>query len=270
MNTATTTHTIRVHVDPTNPGQFFACCGLLELADRLWENTAGWFDQGWFCITPITAPPKQCALPALIDALCRCPLEQLNSKDDFSSPIRLGAPFGIDLDWWLDDRSGGNRLKVWAGSMRPVRIARAMRAALQRDELRTDHLLDHGMVVFDPDEPDKKVEPYYFDGRRGNNAQSRDIGFAPDAIQMTTAAFPAVEFLCLVGLQRIRPAPTDQPRVFEYCTWSKPSLPEVVAAYACGAISHVDSCRYRFENSFRTDQKKHKAFSPATPAGAHR
>ena len=27
-----------VNVDPTNPGQFFACCGLLELADRLWQG----------------------------------------------------------------------------------------------------------------------------------------------------------------------------------------------------------------------------------------
>jgi CRISPR-associated protein Csb3 len=26
--------TISVRVDPANPGQFFACCGLLELADR--------------------------------------------------------------------------------------------------------------------------------------------------------------------------------------------------------------------------------------------
>ena len=26
---------IQLNVDPTNPGQFFACCGLLELADRL-------------------------------------------------------------------------------------------------------------------------------------------------------------------------------------------------------------------------------------------
>ena len=25
--------TIRVAVDPSNPGEFFACCGLLELAD---------------------------------------------------------------------------------------------------------------------------------------------------------------------------------------------------------------------------------------------
>ena len=34
---------IRVNVDPTNPGQFFACCGLLELADRLWPGAEGWF-----------------------------------------------------------------------------------------------------------------------------------------------------------------------------------------------------------------------------------
>ncbi len=32
---------IRVNIDPTNPGQFFACCGLLELADRLWPGSEG-------------------------------------------------------------------------------------------------------------------------------------------------------------------------------------------------------------------------------------
>jgi CRISPR-associated protein Csb3 len=35
---------IRVKVDLTNPGQFFACCGLLELADRLWPGAEGWFE----------------------------------------------------------------------------------------------------------------------------------------------------------------------------------------------------------------------------------
>ena len=28
----------QVRVDPTNAGQFFACCGLLELANRLWQG----------------------------------------------------------------------------------------------------------------------------------------------------------------------------------------------------------------------------------------
>ena len=37
------TPSIMVAVDPTNPGQFFACCGLLELADRLWPGAEGWF-----------------------------------------------------------------------------------------------------------------------------------------------------------------------------------------------------------------------------------
>jgi CRISPR-associated protein Csx14 len=37
--------TMRVNVDVTNPGQFFACCGLLELVDRLWPGPEGWFEE---------------------------------------------------------------------------------------------------------------------------------------------------------------------------------------------------------------------------------
>ena len=37
--------TIRIPVDLTNPGQFFACCGLLELASRLWPGAEGWFEK---------------------------------------------------------------------------------------------------------------------------------------------------------------------------------------------------------------------------------
>ncbi len=259
--------TIRINVDLTNPGQFFACCGLLELANRLWDGAAAWFEDNRFSVVPHQGPHKDRDLTTLIDTLCNAPIEQLDPEDDFSSPIRLGNPFGLTLDWWLDARSGGNRLKVWAGSMRSVRITKAMRAALRLKELRAESLLNHAMVVFDPDEPVKKVEPFYFDGRRGNNSQSRDIGFAPDALQMTTAAFPAVEFLCLVGLQRARPTPTDLPRVFEYCAWSTPSPPEIVPALICGMFTDPGTRRFRFENSFRTDQKKHKAFLPAIPVG---
>jgi CRISPR-associated protein Csb3 len=34
---------ITMNADVTNPGQFFACCGLLELAHRLWPGTEAWF-----------------------------------------------------------------------------------------------------------------------------------------------------------------------------------------------------------------------------------
>src|SRR6476646_1225323 len=39
---------IHVVMDLTNPGQFFACCGLLELADRLWPGAEGWFEKREF------------------------------------------------------------------------------------------------------------------------------------------------------------------------------------------------------------------------------
>jgi len=39
---------IRINVAPTNPGQFFACCGLLELADRLWPERRGALRTGSF------------------------------------------------------------------------------------------------------------------------------------------------------------------------------------------------------------------------------
>jgi CRISPR-associated protein Csb3 len=170
------------------------------------------------------------------------------------------------LDWWQDDRAGGNQLKVWAGSMESVRIARAMQHVMRDDDrFLSPELLNVGLIAYDPDNPEKKVEPYYFDARRGPNAHSRDVGFSPNDLQMTTTAFPAVELLCLVGLQRCLPARTRQPRVFDYFTWSKPLLPELLPPVLAGKLSLLCSHGYRFENSYRTGQRKHKAFRTAIP-----
>lgn len=264
----TATAVIRLLVDPANPGQFFACCGLLELADRLWSGAAGWFAPDQFLISRSDASINSQALQELISTFCGTALEQLDEDDETSSRMRLGGPFQLTLDWWHDKRSGGSRLKVWAGRMSSVRIARAMQSALANPAIQNGSLLNFGAVVFDPVEKDKKVEPYYFDSRRGVNAQSRDIGFAPDALQITTTAFPAVEVLCLIGLQRCRPAATaDRSRVFDYRTWSVPYRPEILPAAICGLLASQGGQHFRFENSFRTDQKKHKAFLPAELVG---
>ena len=113
-------------------------------------------------------------------------------------------------------------MKVWAGTMENVRIARAMQHAMRHERFLGPDLFDVGVIAYDPDNPTKKVEPFYFDARRGPNAHSRDVGFSPNDLQMTTTAFPAVEFLCLVGLQRCLPARTERPRVFDYYSWIPP------------------------------------------------
>jgi len=255
---------IRINVEPTNPGQFFACCGLLELADRLWPGAEGTFEGREFCISATGR------LTELIRAVSVAELVQVDPDNDTSSPIRIDKPFRpLLLDWWQDGLAGGKELKVWAGRMDSVRIARAMQNAMQNamrsERFLSPALLDVGLIVYAPNNPEDKVEPYYFDARRGANAHSRDVGFSPNDLQMTTTAFPAVELLCLVGLQRCLPAKTDRRRVFEYFTWAKPLPPELLPAVVSGELRLPGCQGYRFENWDRTGQKKHKAFRSAIP-----
>ncbi|MBV9945919.1 MAG: hypothetical protein JOZ69_03630 [Myxococcales bacterium] len=250
--------TFQVRVDAQNPGQFFGCCGLLELAQRLTGEAVGHFDGTSFHVA------ADCTLSQLIDRLSCTSIVQTDSDDDTGSPLRLGAPFDMLVDWWHDAWAGGRELKVWAGTMQSVRIAQAMVASLRDPEFHGESLFDIGRVVYDPGEPTKKVEPYYFDARRAPNAHSRDVGFSPNDLELTTTAFPAVEALCLFGLQRCRPKPSPAGRrFFEYVWWSHPSRSSVLAPIVSGAVPLPGTRRYRFENWFRTGQRKHKAFRPA-------
>jgi CRISPR-associated protein Csb3 len=252
-------HTVCIKMDVTNPGHFFACCGLLELASRLSPSTTGYFEAGCFVIA------GGLPIDVLVKRIADVELKKLDPGDTTASPIQFTEPFGLRLDWWKSGDRVSSDLKVWAGTMESFRIARAMQHAMRDPRFISANILNLGMVAFDPDDPEKKVEPFYFDARRGPNAHSRDVGFAPNDLGMTTIASPAVELLCLVGLQRVRPTPTDRPRVFDYHTWSRP-LPCVLAPVAAAGLLPDDrACGYRFESWFRTGQRKHKAFLTANP-----
>jgi CRISPR-associated protein Csb3 len=46
---------LKVKVQVTNPGHFFACCGLLEIAHRIWPGAEGWFgEKSGFLLTAAT------------------------------------------------------------------------------------------------------------------------------------------------------------------------------------------------------------------------
>ena len=252
------TPNISIPVDLMNPGQFFACCGLLELADRLWPGAEGWFSEHIF--------QMQCdgQLNEIIIALANVELIPLDSDDATASPILIAFQHSpLRLDWWRDNRAGGRQLKVWAGSMESVGIARSMQNSMKAEAFHDANLLDQGTVVWDVDNSANKKEPFYFDARRAMNAHSRDIGFSPNKLDFTTVAFPAVEILCLIGLQRALPRSIGLPRIFEYCTWHLPLSSSVIQAAVSGLIPQVRSNTYRFENGYRTGQRKHKAFRPA-------
>lgn len=262
---------IHVNVDPTNPGQFFACCGLLELAARHWPKAEveGWFadDDRQFHMAG-TRP-----LAELVNTVAHAEVKLLDEDDEYSGRVTVGVGTPpLVLDWWheLGGRKDAKDLKVWAGQMKSARIAQAMQHAMRDGRFATPGLFDIGLVVYEPGDPETKVEPYYYDARRAPNAHSRDVGFSPNDLGLTTTAFPAVEFLCLVGLQRCLPKRNGDTRVYDYFTWAEPLVPSVLPAAVPGLLAGVGGRGYRFENWFRTGQKKHKAFRPAVliPPGA--
>jgi hypothetical protein len=254
--------TIRVNADITNPGQFFACCGLLELADRLWPGAEGWFEEGGadFCVA------CEGTLAELIATFRSATLVHCDPEDSYSSPIEIGKPFRpLVVDWWTNDIFGAKDLKVWAGTMESYGIARAMQLVLGDARFHLPNLFDVGMVVANPDDPTKKKEPFYYDARRSTNAHSRDTGFSTNDLGLTTIAHPAVELLCLVGLQVARPGFTSEKRIYDYFIWNRPLPTNLILPAACGALDQQGQIGFRFENWFRTGQKKHKAFRTAVP-----
>jgi CRISPR-associated protein Csb3 len=265
---------ITVPVDLTNPGQFFACCGLLELADRLWPGVEGWFEcakpQCNFQIAASTGANLRSLLTNVtslqfdIDTIDGKGSNEDDEDGALFVPIFIESPVKLTLDWWLD-----KSIKTWAGSMKERRILKAMLSAINPE---TSDPLNDAKAVFDPlstsksgkrNSKPKKREPFYFDCRRGSNAHPLDSGFSPDSQSMESNCFPAVEAMCFIGLQRARPAPDDIPNRSSYTAWANPLPINVIAPVVCGIIPVCSSLAFRFDNFYRTDQKKHKSYSRA-------
>ena len=248
---------VKIHVDVTNPGHYFACCGLLELAARLAPEAMGWFEKDFFRIS------KGPSLAEVVGKLTVSEFKKVDHNDATASPILITGPFNLQLNWWKNTDRKMSGLKLWAGRMESFRIAKAMQDAMKSPEFISDDILNVSKVAYDPDFPDNKVEPFYFDSRRGPNSHSRDVGFSTDALGVTTIASPATELLCLIGLQRVKPIPTSKPRLYDYHTWKAP-LPALLAPVAAaGLLPDPEAKGYRFECWFRTSQRKHKAFLSA-------
>jgi CRISPR-associated protein Csx14 len=240
--------TIRVRVDPTNPGQFFACCGLLELADRLWGGAEGWFEDGGFRIEPdgdgfallgtlVAEPPTE------ISSLGRIAVKPL------LAPLHLtlqDSPAGLTLDAWVSIRAVKGSVAAianppwnfWSGQQTSFRIWVALSNAL-RDQLPliSQQGLENlfawriplpGRFGFDP----------------GAAWNAIDVGFSPNEQRMAVSSSPAVELLAAVGLQRFRPTISADRTRFVYGTWSQPLAPCAATVPASGIASCFQSTRF--------------------------
>jgi len=283
---------IRIRVDPTNPGQFFACCGLLELADRLWGGAEGWFsNQGLnFILRPMKEDLNSTASMLIVN-IARCRLTntmsdaQLQRRAELSSmakkqreedpsldaekkaldvlwreaPVLLHEPFNLRLDWFVDDRGGGAAFKTWAGQQSVLDIAVGMKTFTGTEEWIETSTEDW---LF------KRVKtdclPYNFDSDLGGMGSDRDVGFSFDPLKtINIQTRPFVELLAFVGLQRFRPIRIAMANRYQYALWFDPLVPEVAATGACTLLELPNSQVFEFPLLYRT--KYLKSFLPATP-----
>lgn len=255
--------TFRLRVDLMNPGQFFACCGLLELASRLGQNTLSWFD-------PQDAFNLSGAFGDLLDRFRRAQFKQIEldpptlqlrnvslpKRPDTVNPIEiaLAGAAPLTLDWWLRP-SQHNRLKLWSGSNSVRAMVEDAFAAIREDNS-VDIL---NAVIQLP------RQPFFYAAARP--LHERDFGISLDKIgrRVEFEHLPYVELLTLIALQRFRPEPTEDDR-FGYSTWTLPLPAEIAAAVVAGALPALAHESFEFPVIAR-DDKGHKQFTSCERRG---
>lgn len=280
---------IAIPVNIANPGQFFACCGLLELADRLWSGTEARFEDEHFLVTG----PPECSLRTLLDKLAESTvantmttvqnarLEELSSlkkkereaipglEDEKKSleslrrerPIVIAGAFALRVDWFCNELSGGSRFKTWAGQQSVLDIVQSMHRGLTQgiDEFNSSPWgTVRGIGL-----------PFNFDSDLGAQGSALDIGFSFDPLagnevtRIDVPCRPVLELLCFIGLQRFRPREIPRENRFVYNAWNAALPPSVASAVACGAVDVGDGFLHEFKLLYRTQYLK--SFLPAIP-----
>lgn len=229
---------ISVRVNVRNPGQFFACCGLLELVDRISDGAEGWFDAEVFRITSALDGPK--GLKVALDALARSVLSCDQSRGGRALRPVTFEKFQISLDWWIDVSGNKTSLKLWAGNQSAFGIATLLQHGVRDILEMSEELFDRAVPL---------TGRFGLDPRTAWNAL--DVGFSPNDQNMRVATYPAVELLAAIGLQGFRPREADG--CFFYSAWSFP-LGAAVARAASGGLL-PDGETYRCETSRRGSYK---------------
>jgi CRISPR-associated endonuclease/helicase Cas3 len=281
------TPSISINVDTANPGQFFACCGLLEIADRFWPGAKGWFEKRQFhmtCDGTLSMALDSLADCQITNTMTECEKARLKEISDWSgadrkkapgveaeykalgklvreAPIVLPNPIGLIIDWFTDDVAGGARFKTWAGQQSVLTIATSMNEALKDTAWR-----NAGCLSFSAR---RCGLPFNFDSDLGGQGGAIDTGFSFDPLagnaltRIETTARPALELLAFIGLQRFRPREVNGQNRFVYSAWDRPLPIEVAMPAACGVLPTAGADRFEFRLLYRT--KYLKSFLPAIP-----
>ncbi len=249
---------LRVQLDPLNPGQFYACCGLLELVAlehgpvmSRFETEPRYPRVSWFHLQGV--PPE--FLAAALERL-RAAASSISFHPRFEASIspatlRLGA-HTLELDWWLDEfREKPAPVKCWAGQVTTRKLFEELLSLLDNASSGSD-LFERSRLT---------KSKFGVDPRAAWNA--RDCGYSPNEHGTDSATFTAVEVLAAIGLQTFRPAVQRRNRTSLYSLWTAP-LPVCVARSAAGVPwDGLPHRRFQFSIGSRGQSYKYFRFGQA-------
>ncbi len=228
---------LRIEIDPLNPAQFFACCGILELLSARHQDVSAKFHfqaNQFHRVNFMILGANDAALADMLTALKSSQASQEDASDPGKSPVALEIP-GISkltLDWWLvPERKYKSKFKLWAGQQTPLKIVKEMLSADWGDHA-------NGGLDF----PQPMSGRFGLDPRSAWNAL--DFGSSPNTQNRDAFTYPVAEMLAAVGLQGFRPTANGR-RSFSYWLWEQP-LPLVPARAAAAGALTCGSREYAF------------------------
>lgn len=221
---------LQIRLDPLNPGQFFACCGLFELLGIEEPGLLGCFvleskrpRVASFCVQ-ISREQLGIVLRRLRKGNVTFPDEgSVTGRKPIEPPVRPAViAYGkseLTIDWWLDEfREKTTSIKCWAGQVTTRRLFDELRPLLDIESTCED-LFDRAALT---------SSLFGVDPRSAWN--TLDLGFSPNEHKVASTIFPAVEVLAAVGLQFFRPDSSKRSAV-RYSLWKDP-LPASIARLA--------------------------------------
>ncbi|HEX4773718.1 MAG TPA: hypothetical protein VH351_22995 [Bryobacteraceae bacterium] len=203
---------LKIRLDPLNPGQVYACCGLAELAAchnpgvlSRFESTPGRPRLSSFYLHGVPATFLADTLSELRNQAKSLTFD--NNVEPGVSPVTVSfADRRLTFDWWLDQfRDKAVPLKCWAGQVTTRKLFEELLGLLDNSSTGSD--------LFEKSQLTKSK--FGVDPRAAWNA--RDYGYSPNEHGKDSATFIAVEVLAAIGLQTFRPE--VKKRIAHYCLW---------------------------------------------------
>jgi CRISPR-associated protein Csx14 len=244
-------HELKVPFDPRNPGQFYACCGLIELLELATKSTTSKFvidsRRPHFAELIVKSESEldmSCVIDAVRHATYRTFKRETAEKEaekDSIAPAVVSI-FGREfiLDWWLDEfHEKATSFKCWAGQMTTQKLISEMPKLVSESDL-------------------SFTSSAFTSTRFGVDPRSAwvalDLGYSPNEQGEESRTYPVVELLAAFGLEGFRPA-GKRNSGFEYSLWLS-ELPLAIARTAAARPwDGLAATRFKFELGERGSYK---------------